>query len=317
VRLPRRPARAHHALTRPPDPARQAGARADADFQQEDVMDRDYLFEDDAFAEAYADDFSGFDEYDEEDYLGESDLLGFDGEADEFNFLKKAWSGIKKAGKTLAPIAKKLAPIAGKAIGGAFGGPAGAMLGGKVGSFVSNLEDEELVLEGYNGYGDYEDESDSEDEMNAEDFMEFEGEDEDVAEYMADIAAKAPNPIDSGAMAGAITITIASKAPLQVKAVSPTLSSGAARLTKLMKNNPATKPLVKVVPTIAKKTVATLARKAAKGKPVTPTTAKRVMAKQAMRVLSNPRELTKAIAKNEAKKRKVNMKVVKRAERYA
>jgi hypothetical protein len=281
-------------------------------------MDRDYLFEDDAFAEAYADDLSGFDDFDEEDYLGESDLLDFNGEADEFGFLKKAWSGIKKVGKTLAPIAKKLAPIAGKTIGGAFGGPAGAMLGGKLGSFVGNLEDEELAgFEGYDGYGDYEDESDSEDEMNAEDFMDFEGEDEDVAEYMADIAAKAPNPIDSGAMAGAITITIASKAPLQVKAVSPTLSSGAARLTKLMKNNPATKPLVKVVPTIAKKTVATLAKKAAKGKPVTPTVAKRVMAKQAMRVLSNPRELTKAIAKNEVKKRKVNMKVVKRAERYA
>ncbi len=118
-------------------------------------------------------------------------------------------------------------------------------------------------------------------------------------------------------MAGAITITIASKAPLQVKAVSPTLSSGAARLTKLMKNNPATRPLVKVVPSIAKKTVATLARKVAKGKPVTPAIAKRVMAKHTMRVLSNPRELTKAIAKNEAKKRKVNMKVVKRAERFA
>jgi hypothetical protein len=280
-------------------------------------MDREQLFEDDAFAEAYADELSGFDDFDEEDYLGESDFLDFDGEADEFGFLKKAWSGIKKVGKTLAPIAKKLAPVAGKVIGGAFGGPAGAMIGGKLGSFVGNLEDEELAFDGYDGYGDGEDESDSEDEMNAEDFMDFEGEDEDVAEYMADIASKAPNPRDSGAMAGAITITIASKAPLQVKAVSPTLSSGAARLTKLMKNNPATKPLVKVVPSIAKKTVATLARKAAKGKPVTPAIAKRVMAKHTMRVLSSPRELTKAIAKNEVKKRKVNMKVVKRAERFA
>jgi hypothetical protein len=303
---------------RPPDPARQVGARADADFQQEDVMDREHVFEDDAFAEAYADDFSGFDEFDEEDYLGESDLRAFNGEADEFGFLKKAWSGIKKVGKTLAPIAKKLAPVAGTVIGGAFGGPPGAMLGGKLGSAAGGLEDEELAgLEGYDDYGDYEGESDSEDEMNAEDYMDFEGEDEDVAEYMADVAVKAPNPVDSCAIAGAITNTIASKAPLQVKAVSPTLSSASARLTKVMKNNPATKPLVKVVPTIAKKTVATLARKAAKGKPVTPAIAKRVMAKQAMRVLSNPSELTKAIAKNEVKKRKVNMKVVKRAERYA
>ena len=280
-------------------------------------MDRDQLFEDDAFAEAYADDFSGFDEFDEEDYLGESDLRAFNGEADEFGFLKKAWSGIKQAGRKLAPIAKKLAPVAGTVIGGAFGGPPGAMLGGKLGAAAGNLGDEELAFEGYDGYGDYEDESDSEDEMNAEDFMDFEGEDEDVAEYMADVAAKAPNPVDSCAIAGGITNTIAAKAPLQVKAVSPTLSSASARLTKVMKNNPATKPLVKVVPTIAKKTVATLARKAAKGKPVTPAIAKRVMAKQAMRVLSSPSELTKAIAKNEVKKRKVNMKVVKQAERYA
>jgi hypothetical protein len=279
-------------------------------------MDRDYLFEDDAFAEAYADDFSGFDDSEDED-ISESDFLGFDGEADEFGFLRKSWRRIKKAGKTLGPVAKQFAPIAGQVIGGAFGGPAGAMLGGKLGSVAANIEDEELAgLEGYDGYGDYEDESDSEDEMNAEDFMDFEGEDEDVAEYMADVAAKAPNPVDSCAIAGASTNTIASKAPLQVKAVSPTLSSASARLTKVMKNNPATKPLVKVVPTIAKKTVATLARKAAKGKPVTPAIAKRVMAKQAIRVLSTPRELTKAIAKNEVKKRKVNMKVVKRAERY-
>jgi hypothetical protein len=281
-------------------------------------MDRDYLFEDEAAAEGYADELSGFEDFDQEDFLGESELLGFDGEADEFGFLKKAWRGIKRAGKRLAPIAKRLAPIAGQAIGGAFGGPAGAMLGGKVGSFAASLEDEELAgVEGYDGYGDYEDESDSEDEMNAEDFMDFEAEDEDVAEYMCDVAAKAPKPIDSGAIAGAITNALASKAPLQVKAVSPTLSSAAARLTKVMKNHPATKPLLKVVPTIAKKTVATLAKKSAAGKPVTPMVAKRVMAKHAVRVLSNPRELTKAIAKHEAKKRKVNMKVVKRAERFA
>jgi hypothetical protein len=302
--------------TRPPDPARQVGAGADADSQQEDVMDRDQLFEDDAFAEAYADDFPRFDDSEDED-TSESDFLGFDGEADEFGYLKRAWRRMKKAGKTLAPIAKKLAPVAGTVIGGAFGGPAGAMLGGKLGSAAGGLEDEELSFEGYDDYGDYEGESDSEDEMNAEDYMDFEGEDEDVAEYMADVAVKAPNPVDSCAIAGAITNTIASKAPLQVKAVSPTLSSASARLTKVMKNNLATKPLVKVVPTIAKKTVATLARKAAKGKPVTPAIAKRVMAKQAIRVLSNPSELTKAIAKNEVKKRKVNMKVVKRAERYA
>ena len=278
-------------------------------------MDEEQSLYDD---EAMLDDMDGFGY--EEDYLVEGEdfdgeLFDFEGgEADEFGFLKKAWRGIKKGVKKLTPIAKHIAPLAGKVIGGAFGGPAGAMVGSKLGSFVGSLEDE--LYEGYDEFDGYDEEGDSADEMDAEDFVSFEGDDEDMAEYMADVASKAPSSTDSQAMAGAITTTIASKAPIQVKQVAPTMASAAGRLTKLVTKSPKTKPLVKVVPAIAKKTVATLAKKTAKGKKVTPTTAKRVMAKHAVRVLGNPRELTKALVKNEAKKRKVNAKAVMRAERY-
>lgn len=278
-------------------------------------MDEEQSLYDD---EAMLDDMDGFGY--EEDYLVEDegfdgDLFDFEGgEADEFGFLKKAWRGIKKGVKKLAPIAKRLAPIAGKVIGGAFGGPAGAMFGSKLGSFIGSLEDE--PYEGYDEFDDFEDESDSADEMDADDYMSFEGDDDDMAEYMADVASKAPSSTDSQAMAGAVTTTIASKAPVQVKQVAPTMASAAGRLTKLVSKSPRSKPLVKVVPTIAKKTVATLAKKTAKGKKVTPKTAKRVMAKHTVRVLSSPRELSKALVKNEAKRRKVNAKAVMRAERY-
>jgi hypothetical protein len=282
----------------------------------------DYMqFEDAAYFDDF-DDLNGFgdaeigfaDDFDDADMMD----LDFDGEADEWGFLKKAWKGIKSVAKKVAPIAKSLAPIAGKVIGGAFGGPAGAMIGGQLGGLISNLEDEpyEAGYDGFDYEGDYEDEMDTADEMDAEDFMGVDSEDEDVAEYMADLASKAPSSTDSQAIAGAVTITIASRAPIQVKQVAPTLASGAARLTKLLKRNPQSRILVKTVPTIAKKTVATLTKKAAKGKKITPRTAKRVMAKHAVRTLSNSREMTKALAKNEVKKRRVNKKAVMRAERY-
>jgi hypothetical protein len=41
--------------------------------------------------------------------------------------------------KYLKPLAKRLIPIAGRAVGGFFGGPVGAALGSKVGSFATTL----------------------------------------------------------------------------------------------------------------------------------------------------------------------------------
>ena len=278
-------------------------------------MDDRALFDE----EAYLDEMVGLGFADGNDFdiageLDESEFMDFDGEADEWEFLKKAWGGIKNAAKKVAPLAKRLAPLAGKVIGGAFGGPPGAMIGSKLGGAVGNLESD--FEDGFDAYGDYEDESDSADEMDAEGFMPFDSEDEEVAEYMADVAAKAPSTSDSQAIVSAATTALASKAPVQVKKVAPTLASGAARMTHLLKKHPKARILVKAVPTIAKKTVATLTKKAAKGKTVTPRTAKRVMAKHAMRVLGNPGELANALAKNEAKKRTINKKAVMRAERF-
>ena len=277
-------------------------------------------FEDDAYLDQI--DGMGYDEegFDLKDFEGLSDgfqdledfeLGANDFEADEWSWLKKAWKGIRRAAKKAAPIAKRLAPVAGTVVGGALGGPAGAMLGSKVGRLAGSLDDD-----GFEAYGDYEDDMDTSDEMNAEDFLSFEGEGEDMAEYMADIAARAPSPTDAAAMAGAGTITIAAKAPVEVKRVVPTIASAAARLTQVMKKSPQSAILVKTVPTICVKTAATLAKKAANGKLVTPRTAKRVMAKHAIRTLTNTRELTKALAKNEVRKRRLNTKAIMRAERY-
>ena len=251
-------------------------------------------------------DFSSFDDFD-----GEALYYDNDYESDEF--LKKLWRGAKKVAGKVAPIAKKFAPIAGKVIGGAFGGPLGAMAGSAIGNVVSNLEDD---FDGYASYTDTEGESDTEDEMSALDFMDFDSDAEDMAEYMADLAVKAPRPVDTAAAAGAITTALTARAPAKVKAIVPTLSSASARVASAMKKSPQSTVLVRVMPTVAKKTIATLTKKAAKGKPVNPEIAKRVMAKHAVATLTRTPELAKAHASNQAKTRKLNLKAVGRAERF-
>ena len=93
-----------------------------------------------------------------------------------------------------------LRAVAGTIVGGALGGPAGAMLGSKVGRLAGSIDDD-----GLDAYGDYEDDLDTPEEMDGEDFLSLEGEGDGMADYMADIAARAPSPTDAAAMAGAGT----------------------------------------------------------------------------------------------------------------
>ncbi len=81
-------------------------------------------------------------EEDEIDLANELLAVSDDRELDQFlgGLLRKARGAIGPAlKKYLKPLAKKLIPIAGTALGGFFGGPAGAALGGKLGSFATTL----------------------------------------------------------------------------------------------------------------------------------------------------------------------------------
>lgn len=268
-------------------------------------------------------DFSESDDFDEFD-MG---MDGFDAEGDYF--FKKLWGGIKKVaskvGRVAGPIAKKLLPVAAKAIGGAFGGPAGAMLGGNIGSMIANMEDEGMMYyDGEDMYGessyfsDYEDGEDTSDEMSDdEDFLGMDSEDDELSEAMADAASKAPSSTDAGSLAAASASAVTKKAPPKVKRVTPVLSSASGRLATVFRKHPKAKVLTKTIPTIQKRTVATLVKKAAKGKPITPKTCKRVMIKHTAKVLKNPTQIAKAVAKNELKRRKFDRKAVLRAEKFA
>jgi hypothetical protein len=263
------------------------------------------LFDDEfTLAEEEADGFGGFEApgadglFEEE--LGE-EFLDFEGDP----FLGKAWRRVKSVARTVAPIAKKLAPIAGKVVGGALGGPAGALIGGKLGGVVSQLEAEEFDGEA----------ADTEDELEATSVPGLTPAIEALAEEIAGAAADAESDTDAEGLAGGVTIHILSHAPMSVQRMSPVLVRRSARLARLFRQSPRSRPLVKTLPAINRRTVATLSRKAAKGKPVTPRTAARTMARQAMRTLNSPKRTASAIVRNDLQRRKLRRSTVARVER--
>lgn len=242
-------------------------------------------------------DFEDFEDFSGESY--ETEQFG-ELEGEEFS-LGSVWRAAKKAAKVVAPLAKRFAPQIGSVIGGALGGPAGAAIGGKLGSVVKSMEAE--------------DEGETEDEMNA--IARVAPTDDQLSESMATAASKSAIG-DAMALGSAITITIASRSPIAVKTVTPVLAKASADVARrlIASRDPRARMLVRTLPTIQRRTIATLTRKAQTGKPVTPRTAVRVMAKHANRTLNNPATIAKALAGNATKKRQLDRRAIARAERY-
>jgi len=245
----------------------------------------------------YADNFGDLEGFGEG--KGEGGYGEFENEGEEF--FGKIWKAAKKVGGVLAPLAKKFAPQIGSVIGGALGGPAGAAIGGKLGGFVKSMESE--------------DEGETEDEMNAT--SEVPATESQLSEAVA-IAASRGRPIDAQSMGSAITIFVGQRAPMRVKTVLPVLAQASGDVARMLvsSRDPRARALIRTLPAIQKRTIATLTKKAQSGKPVTPQIAVRVMAKHANRTLSNPTAISKALATNVAAKRAIDRKAVGRAERF-
>lgn len=231
--------------------------------------------------------------------MGEFEFEGA-GEFEGDEFFGKIWNAAKKVGKVVAPLAKQFAPQIGSVIGGALGGPAGAAIGGKLGGFVQQMEAE--------------DEGESEDEMNA--VAEVPATEDQLAEAVA-LAASKGRPVDAQSLGSQITIFIGARAPLPVKAVLPVLSKASGDVARVLvaRRDPRARALVRALPTIQRRTIATLTRKARTGKPVTPKVAVRVMAKHAQRTLGSQQAISKALANNASKKRMLDRRAIGRAER--
>jgi len=228
-------------------------------------------------------------EYEDEQFVG--GLLGETSyESEDEAFFGKAFKGLGGLIKRVAPVLKQVAKTAAPMVGAAIGGP----LGGKIGSFVSQaLPESEFESE-------YEYEFEGEGEAEFEAVMEGPlTEQQGLGELMAAIASKAATDTEAEAqIGGAVAISLSPRDRDTLKAVIPSLTRGAAILTRILRRQQATRPVVRVIPTIVKRTAVSLKKQAAAGQPVTKKTAARTMAKQTKKVLSSTPICARAVQRN-------------------
>jgi hypothetical protein len=112
-----------------------------------------------------------------------------------------------------------------------------------------------------------------------------------MLEHVGHAMAETPSPAEADALAGSL-IPLAAQAapgaaPILMVAL-PGLVSGLAGMVHGMRGTPSTKPLVRVVPGIVRRTATVVANQAAQGAPVSPQSAVRTLARQTYQVLSRP-----------------------------
>jgi hypothetical protein len=241
----------------------------------------------------------------------------YEGEEESEEFFRRIGRLIRRAAPVLRRIARVAVPIVGTAVGGPLGGALGraatSVLGqGEFefeGEFEGELEEEyEGEEEGeeflgtiargigglLGGQGEFEEEYEGEEE--AAPATRAEG----LGELMAAVASQARTEAEAEAMIGAATVTVISARDRAIlRSVLPHMVRGAAVLTRILRRRRDTRPVVRAVPTIVRRTSRTLVRQAAAGQPVTRRAAARVMAAQTGRVLSSPRICTRAIVRNQ------------------
>jgi len=85
-----------------------------------------------------------------------------------------------------------------------------------------------------------------------------------------------------------------------VTQVAPRLTQGISTIARGLHRTPATRRLLHAVPTIARRTVSSVARQAAQGRPVTPQTAVRTLSQQARQVLGQRPQRLQALRRSQA-----------------
>jgi hypothetical protein len=85
-----------------------------------------------------------------------------------------------------------------------------------------------------------------------------------------------------------------------VTKVTPQLTRGVSTITRTLYRRPQTRRLIRVVPNIARRTVARIARQAAAGRPVSPQAAVQVLRQQARQVIANPQQVAVTLRRSNA-----------------
>jgi hypothetical protein len=208
-------------------------------------------------------------------------------------FFKRIARGIGGLVRRAAPFLKRIAKFAAPIVGTAIGGPFGAVLGRAASS---------LLGEGGMAAHEYEAHVGSHEaaQAAAHEIVHHEMTSPEVqAEMMAASAAQQNHEGEAEALAGAAAVAVLSAADRRaLRRILPHLVRGVAILTRILRRRRMTRPAVRAVPTIVRRTVQTLKRQAASGQPVTRRTAARATVAQIRRVLGNPSVCAAAIAHN-------------------
>ena len=217
-------------------------------------------------------------------------------------FFKRLARGVGSFVKRAAPILKRVAKVAAPMVGTAIGGPFGAILGKLASSALGEEELHELhevheLHELYEAAG--EEEAEGEEEVAQEIAYHEQTHHEALAEMMAEAAAQEQHEGQAEAMAGASVVTVISPADRRaLRRILPHLVRGVAILTRILRRRRITRPAVRAVPTIVRRTIQSVKRQAAAGAPITRKTVARAAATQVRRVLGNPKACAVAITRN-------------------
>lgn len=211
-----------------------------------------------AYADFYEDEF---DEFDEDDEFDEFDAFDEDDE-----FLGDAWKWLTKKGSTQRRVALNAAKNAivgsGAGLGGVLGsagGPAGTVAGGAGGSLLGG------ALAGLLP---------------------------DQMDYLADMAAEADDEDEADEFISALVPLASRLLPTAARAVSrvaPRLISGVSQVARTLHRNPATRQMIRQLPTIVRNTTKDVAKHYARHGNVNGKTAARLLAKRTYQGLRKPK----------------------------
>ena len=247
----------------------------------------------------------GLGEFEQQEGEWEQPELTQEFEADQF--FKRAFRGIGRFVRRAAPLLRNVARVAAPLVGTAIGGPFGAILGRVASSALGEEEFEHPEWTHEFEHPGMAHELEMPELASHESSQEIANEiaqhevthHEALAEIMAEMAAQEQQEAQAEAMIGGAVVTVLSPRDRRaLRRLLPHLVRGAAVLTRILRRRRATRPAVRAVPTIMRRTVATLRRQAAAGKPVTRQVAGRAAAVEVRRVLGSPSACAAAIRQN-------------------
>jgi hypothetical protein len=219
----------------------------------------------------------------------ETGMGEYESEYESEQFFGKILRRIPALIKRVAPVLRNVAKAALPVVTQAVGGPLGGQIANVAGSML--------------GQGEMESEWEAESEYEATNEAPMHEapltQQQALGELMAAVASKAQTDAEAEAMIGAATVITLSPADrAALRRILPALVRGTAILTRILRRRRSTRPAIRSVPAIVRRTASTLQRRAAAGQPITKRSAARAMAVQTKKVLANPRTCSHDIQRN-------------------